>query len=115
MPRHIRLFDAGLFFIRPSFAKRGSAATKMAEFLGCGVPIVINDGVGDSGTIVRAGQIGIVLSSLDADAFRTALAQVREAIADPAMPARCRHVATDVFDLDAGVDRYRRLYKRLLP
>lgn len=114
MPRYIRLFDAGLFFIKPSFAKRASAATKLAEFLGCGVPVIINDGVGDSGMIVRDGQVGVVLSSLDAKAFGVALARVRSVISDPVMRERCRRVATDVFDLDAGVERYRRLYRRLL-
>lgn len=114
MPRYIRLFDAGLFFIKPSFSKRASAATKLAEFLGCGVPVIINDGVGDSGTIVRDGHVGLVLSSLDVAGFDAALAQVRSVLSDPAMPKRCRRVATDVFDLDAGVERYRRVYRQLI-
>jgi glycosyltransferase involved in cell wall biosynthesis len=114
MPRYIRLFDAGLFFITPSFSKRASAATKLAEFLGCGVPIIINDGVGDSGEIVRGSKVGVVLSSLDAGTFDAALVEVRSLIFDPAVRQRCRQVATDVFDLDAGVERYRRVYKRLL-
>jgi glycosyltransferase involved in cell wall biosynthesis len=114
MPRYIRLFDAGLFFIKPSFSKRASAATKLAEFLGCGVPVVINDGVGDSGPIVRDGRVGVVLSSVDAAAFDAALASVRAVISDSGMGERCRRVATDLFDLNAGVERYRRLYRRLL-
>jgi glycosyltransferase involved in cell wall biosynthesis len=113
MPRHVRLLDAGLFFIKPTFAKRASAATKMAELLGCGVPVIINDGVGDSGTIVRDAGVGVVLSTLDAPAFHAALTQVRAALADQAMPARCRQVATEHFDLTVGVDRYRQLYRRL--
>jgi glycosyltransferase involved in cell wall biosynthesis len=114
MPRYIRLFDAGLFFIKPSFSKLASAATKLAEFLGCGVPVVINDGVGDSGTIVRDGRVGVVLSSLDAKGFDAALARLRATISDSEMGERCRGVATDLFDLDVGVERYRRLYRRLL-
>ena len=113
MPRYIRLFDAGLFFILPSFSKRGSAATKLAEFLGCGVPVVINDGVGDSGAIVRDRRVGVVLSSLDAAAYAAALAPVRAAMADPAMRDRCRHAAVELFDLETGVERYRGLYRRL--
>ena len=114
MPRDIRLVDAGVFFIKPTFAKRASAATKMAEFLGCGVPVVINDGVGDSGAIVRDGRVGLVLSTLDAQAFAAAATAARAMIADPAMPERCRRVAIDVFDLEAGAVKYRRLYNGLL-
>ena len=114
MPRYIRLFDAGLFFIKPSFSKRGSAATKLAEFLGCGVPVVINDGVGDSGAIVRDRRAGVVTHSLDPAAYAAALAEVRTAIADPSMRDRCRHTAMELFDLERGVERYRDLYRRLL-
>lgn len=113
MPRYIRLFDAGLFFIKPSFSKRASAATKLAEFLGCGVPVVINDGVGDSGTIVREGRVGVVLSPLSAKGFQEALPQVKAMLGDRAVAARCRTVASEVFDLDRGVDGYRRLYAQI--
>jgi glycosyltransferase involved in cell wall biosynthesis len=114
MPRYVRLFDAGLFFIRPTFAKRASAATKLAEFLGSGVPVIINDGVGDSGTIVREAEVGVVLSTLDAPTFETLTATVRELIADPGVAPRCRRTAVGVFDLDAGVGRYRQLYAHLI-
>ena len=113
MPRYIRLFDAGLFFIKPSFSKRASAATKLAEFLGCGVPVVINDGVGDSGRIVRDGGVGVVLDALDSSTLAGAVPRVRAVLADPGVRERCRAVAKEVFDLDTGVERYRRLYRRL--
>jgi glycosyltransferase involved in cell wall biosynthesis len=113
MPRYIRLFDAGLFFIKPTFSKRGSAATKLAEFLGCGVPVVINDGVGDSGAIVRERRVGVVLPSLGPAACHVALGDVRDAIADPTMRDRCRQTAMDLFDIETGVERYRGLYRRL--
>lgn len=114
MPRYIRLFDAGLFFITPSFSKRASAATKLAEFLGCGVPVLINDGVGDSGTIVRDGRVGVVLPTVDSETLAAAVAQLRSLVSDPGVGARCRSVAKEVFDLDTGVERYRGIYQRLI-
>jgi glycosyltransferase involved in cell wall biosynthesis len=114
MPRYVRLFDAGVFFIKPSFSKRASAATKLAEFLGCGVPVLINDGVGDSGGIVREGRVGLVLDSLDPAAVAAAVPRLYALITDSAVGERCRGVATAVFDLDDGVTRYRRLYRELL-
>lgn len=113
MPRYVRLLDAGLFFIKPTFAKRASAATKMAEMLGCGVPVIINEGVGDSGAIVRGGRVGVVLSALNAETYSAALAQALALVADEAVAGRCRRVAQDVFDLDVGVGRYRQLYRHL--
>ena len=34
-------------------------------------------------------------------------------LADADISGRCRQVATDVFDLRVGVERYRELYRRL--
>src|SRR5207249_3474453 len=56
MPALMRLMHVGVFFIRVCFSKRASAATRLAEFLGCGIPVVINDGIGDSGALVRDGR-----------------------------------------------------------
>jgi glycosyltransferase involved in cell wall biosynthesis len=113
MPRYTALFDAGLFFIRPALSKRGSAATKLAEFLACGVPVIINDGVGDSGEIVATDGVGVVLAALDTANRQRSLAAVEAVLRDPAIRDRCRHTAEQRFGIENGVERYRRLYKRL--
>lgn len=113
MPRFTRLFDAGLFFIRPSFSKRGSAATKLAEFLACAVPVIINDGVGDSGDVVKERGVGVVLPDVREESFSRSLPQVKSLLTDPRTGDRCRRVATEQFDLDRGVARYGELYRLL--
>ncbi|MEW5982056.1 MAG: glycosyltransferase [Acidobacteriota bacterium] len=113
MPRFMTLFEAGVFFIRPTFAKRGSAATKLAEFLATGVPVIINDGVGDSGDIVRAAGAGLVLTDLDEWAFAQSLPSLQGILNDPDIRERCRRAAVEFFDVNQGAIRYRRLYERL--
>jgi glycosyltransferase involved in cell wall biosynthesis len=113
VPAYMRLMDVGMFFIKPVFSKKGSAATKLGEFLATGVPVVINDGIGDSGEIVRTGRAGVVLSELDAAAFEASLADVRRLFGDAGARTRCRQTGIDVFDLDRGVAKYKALYERL--
>ena len=113
MPLFIRLFDVGMFFIRPVASKRGSAATKLAEFLACGVPVIINDGVGDSGNIVRQGRVGVVLPRVDVEAFERSLPDVRALLADREVAGRCRRLAHELFDVERGVHKYRRVYRLL--
>jgi glycosyltransferase involved in cell wall biosynthesis len=103
-----------VFFIEPTFAKRGSAATKLGEFLATGVPVLINDGVGDSGTIVRAGGAGVVLSSPSEADVRAALPAIDAVLGDPSTRARCRQTAETHFSLEDGIARYAALYDRLL-
>jgi len=114
MPRMTSLFDAGVFFIRPALSKRGSAATKLAEFLACGVPVVINAGVGDSGAIVGHHRVGVVLASLDLASMDQSFAELSNVLHDSGIRERCRRVARDLFDVDAGAARYRGLYRRLI-
>jgi glycosyltransferase involved in cell wall biosynthesis len=113
MPMYVRMMDLGVFFIAPTSSKRGSAATKLGEFLATGVPVLINDGVGDSGAIVREGQAGVVVSSTgDAD-LRAALPSVLALLDDPCTAQRCRDTARRHFDLRDGIERYASLYEEL--
>lgn len=113
MPAYIRLMDVGLFFIRVCFSKRGSAATKLGEFLACGVPVIINDGVGDSGDIVRSHRVGVVLSDTSPGEFERAYHEAHKLLAEPDVATRCREVAVRYFDVDAGARRYLELYRTL--
>src|SRR5205085_9358910 len=90
MPRYVRLMDAGVFFISPAPSKRGSAATKLAEFLGCGVPVIVNDGVGDSGIIVRTDRVGVVMADVTPATQAASIDEVRAMLADSGVAGRCR-------------------------
>ena len=114
MPAYVRLMDLGVFFIKACFSKRGSAATKLGEFLASGVPVVINEGVGDSGRIVRDAAAGIVLESLDTPAMAASLPDVARVVRAGDTRARCRAAAAKWFDLDEGASRYASLYAALV-
>lgn len=114
MPALIRLMDAGLFFIRVCFSKKASAATKLGEFLASGVPVIINDGVGDSGTIVRERRVGVVLPDVTPEAFEESLDGVLQVVQDQETAHRCRAAAMDYFDLNKGVTKYETLYRILI-
>jgi len=114
MPTYMRLMDVGLFFIKSSFSKKGSSATKLGEFLASGVPVIINDGVGDSGWIVRQHRVGVVLDGVAPSDFNAAAEEVRRLLADPLVASRCRQTAERYFDLGEGVAKYRDLYDGLV-
>ncbi len=113
MPAMIRLMDVGVFFIRACFSKRASAATKLAEFLGCGVPVVINDRIGDSGDLVRHAGAGVVLDEAEPGRFDAATDALLRLLADESTPARCREAARRTFSLADGVASYGTLYEQL--
>jgi len=105
------LFD---FFIRPSFSKQASCATKFAESLACGVPVVINSGVGDHDNHLRNRGIGIVLDKLDEQSYESAARELLELLANSETSDRCRSAAEQGFSLAGAVKQYGELYGRLI-
>ena len=115
VPSQMARMDAGIFFIKPTFSKQASAPTKLAEFLGCGIPCLANAGVGDMAEILEGERVGIALEALDADNFRTGLRRLLSMAADSGTRDRCVATARRLFSLEQGVARYRDIYAVLAP
>jgi len=113
VPEHMSRMDAGIFFIKPVFSKQASAPTKLAEFLGCGIPCLGNAGVGDMAEVLEGEQVGVALKSFDTASMNAALRQLLKMAADPSTSARCVHAAQRYFSLDEGVRSYEKIYDAL--
>lgn len=113
VPCLIGRMDAGVFFIKPVFSKQASAPTKLAEFLGCGVPCLSNAGVGDMATVLEGEQVGIALKAFDAVSMERGLRQLLALAEAPATRSRCVATAHKHFSLDEGVRRYAAVYAEL--
>lgn len=103
--------NAGIFFIKPVFSKRASAATKLGEFLGCGIPCLSNDGVGDMTEILETNAVGVVLREFTPEAQAVAVQKFLELIEDPQVSDRCVATAQRYFSLKQGVEKYKKIYE----
>ena len=110
----ISKMSMSIFFIKPVFSKKGSAPTKLAEFLGAGVPCLSNTGVGDMDDILTNQSIGVVLNSFDQRAMDFGIYQILDLLKDEQLGCRCNKVANDNFSLDEGVRRYSNIYNKLM-
>jgi glycosyltransferase involved in cell wall biosynthesis len=75
--------------------------------------VIINDGVGDSGWIVRHHRVGVVLPGTGRQHFERSLQEVERLLSDPGISARCRATAARYYDVEAGARRYKELYRLL--
>jgi glycosyltransferase involved in cell wall biosynthesis len=112
MPEQLARMDAGVFFIKPVFSKQASSPTKMAEFLGCGIPCLSNKGVGDMAELIEGEKVGVTLTSFDEDTMINGLNRLIKIVADPNTHARCVATAQKYFSLEEGVAKYRKIYER---
>lgn len=105
---------ASTMFFTSGVSKLGSSPTRMAEILGCGLPVVANDGVGDVAAIVQRYQVGVVVEGNSQTEMETAYSSLVELIKDPELPLRCRKAAEEVFSLESGTRAYDQLYQDIL-
>jgi glycosyltransferase involved in cell wall biosynthesis len=117
MPAYLSLGDIGLSFIKSCFSKKGSSPTKVAEYLACGLPVVLNGDIGDQVDLSEEEDACVVVESFaDDELVRAADAALVLAARPIAERVRVgRHVADHRFGLErVGVARYERLYRAVV-
>lgn len=113
VPEQLHEGDVGLCLLRPSFAKTASAPTRVAEYLAAGMPVAVSAGVGDLEEIVESERVGVVVRDENGPALARAAAELRELAADAGARDRCRALARERFDLEAGAAAYSALYETI--
>ena len=89
MPALVSRMDAAAAIRRPAYSQLACAPTKLAEYLGCGVPALVNPGIGDVVEIVEADRTGIVLHGLDDGSTDEAAAALVALAREPGIAERC--------------------------
>jgi glycosyltransferase involved in cell wall biosynthesis len=113
VPLQIARMHAAGAVIKPSYSKISSAPTKLAEYLGCGVPCVGNVGVGDMEEILEGRRVGVALRDFSAADIASAADRLLDLLDDRELRNRCVTTARELFSLDIGVNAYRGIYKAL--
>jgi glycosyltransferase involved in cell wall biosynthesis len=116
VPSYLCAGDAGLAFIKPCFSKLASSPTKNAEYLACGLPLIINAGIGDSDALVTSEMVGVLINEFTGTEYSGAVDTIVDLTRDPGETRKqAREVAERLFDLcRVGAERYARLYERVL-
>ena len=114
VPSYLAAADVGLAFIKRCVSKSASSPTTNGEYLGCGLPLVINGGVGDCDTLINDWKAGVLIADFDAAAYAEAGRGVEMMVRNSEARTYARSVAEKVFDLKIAGERYAALYERVL-
>jgi len=118
MPAYLSAGDLGISFIKSCFSKKASSPTKVAEYLACGLPVVLNGDIGDQADLAAERETCVVVSRFDEEGALEAAVDRGLALASRPLAQRVaegRAVADARFGLErVGVTRYAALYERLL-
>ena len=111
VPRYISMCSAGLFFIKPTFSKKASAATKMAEIWGMGKPVITNAGWGDVEELIDKNN-GLIVKDLNDQEYSITAKDLSSTTSFDS--AQIRSAAVANFSLEDAVAKYDTIYKALL-
>jgi len=110
LPLYISVAHASVFFIQPSFSKKGSAATKMGELLAMNTPIITNTGWGDVEKILN----DVKSTYLVEDFSNLEMIRIIDQLLKGGINNGLRVTASVYFDLAIGINKYKAIYQSLL-
>ena len=106
MPSYMSLFTCAIFFILPAYSKKASSPTKQGELMSMGIPIICNDGVGDTADLIRKYNAGLVIPSEEILTY-----DISESNFDRNQTIEG---AKSYFGLQNGVNAYFSVYKKIM-
>lgn len=113
MPLLLCAADILVSFIKPSYAKKASSPVKMGEALAVGIPLIVNNGVGDVAEVVQKMQCGVVIDIAQIPKiYDKVLIQIPQLLEMNATDIRKN--AEAYYLLDNAIDKYVNLYKIIL-
>jgi glycosyltransferase involved in cell wall biosynthesis len=106
--------DVGLLIRGDDLVNRVAAPTKFAEYLACGLPVVVSRGVGDTESVVRTYGVGYVIEGLSDESISEVAQQIvndRDRLNSEQSKLRCAQVAENLHSwssqLEALLGAYR--------
>ncbi|MCX5695000.1 MAG: glycosyltransferase family 4 protein [Candidatus Omnitrophica bacterium] len=114
MPLYLSCSDVGLAFYKKGYSRMACSPVKLAEYLACGLPVIINSGVGDTRSIIEKNKVGVILEEFTPKGYEQAFKAFSELSNEgDGLRRRCRNTAETFFSIDNAINKYREIYLEL--
>jgi len=110
VPYYLMLCQFSLFFIKPTYSKKSSSPTKLAEIMAMGVPVVCNGGVGDVEKQVLEAKAGVMIHSFDNASYDRSISLLKSDLEKVFQKDISLQYVRDNFSLKNGVQLYSEIY-----
>ncbi|MBF0328698.1 MAG: glycosyltransferase [Nitrospirae bacterium] len=106
--------DAGIFFINP-YKRYNSSPVKFGEYLACGLPVIVNSGIGDCDEIIINERVGVVIHEFSEEEYKRAIYELKNLLSEgEVLRERCRATALKYLSLQIGAEKYFKIYKHIM-
>ena len=110
---HVARSHVGIILLRQVSSKSGSSAVKIAEYLACGLPVLVDRGHGDVAGLVERYGAGCVLRAYSSGEIARAGRALAALLGDVRARAAARRLAEDEYDVRRGTAAYAEIYARI--
>jgi len=111
VPALLSICDLSVYFIKPLYSKIASSPAKQGEIMSMGIPIICNTNIGDSDSIIKEAEGGMIIRSFtDAD-YDYVVSNIPDLLLKS--KEKIRSTALHYFSLQRGVQNYHEVYEKL--
>jgi glycosyltransferase involved in cell wall biosynthesis len=115
MPLWLAASDCGIAFYKQTYSKQATSPVKAAEYLSCGLPVVVNHGLGDIAGYVKDFDLGAVVLRYNEEEYARAVTHIVALYKEADAPSRrARDFACTHYNLRNAEAMYRSLYENLI-
>jgi glycosyltransferase involved in cell wall biosynthesis len=107
----LSLSHCSIFFYDQVYSIKACSPTKQGEIMSLGIPIICNDGIGDTSAILKKHEAGVIVSDFTINAYDKAINYLLTTLFDA---AKIQAAAHEEFDLVNGVNAYEKTYEKML-
>lgn len=100
----------GIIFLKQCVANVGSCPTKFAEYLSCGLPVIVSSGIGDCDEILMNHSLGVIAKNFSEKDYARAAEGILRLSNSKNFYIPARKVVEGTFSLQKGVEDYYKIY-----
>lgn len=112
VPVLLSFSEYSLFFVKQCYSQMASSPTKQGEVMAMGIPVITNSGVGDVAEIVIKYNSGYIINDFSDESFNQVIDKIKEG--NPFDNDLIRAGARDFYALENAVERYKKVYEKIL-
>jgi len=102
--------NCGILLRENNLINNVSSPLKFAEYLAAGLPVLLSEGVGDTESIIKKYDVGIIIKNNN---YMSALKDLRELLNDKDVYRRCLRVADKEFNIITSFKQYQEIYDKI--
>lgn len=108
---HLIKCNFGIIFRENNLISNVSSPLKFAEYLVAGLPVLVNEGIGDAEKIISKYKVGSIIKGKD---YYLGLQNMTNLLNDEEIYSKCRKIGEAEFDIRDSFASYTKVYEKLM-